>query len=153
MDLKKIIITGGITATLGLTGYMNAGDIKKAIECTGDEIQYEYQDNYYCGSQKEYVDDYDAFKNRISKNELKGKDDLGFGQLVIRNDEEKMEEVKGLVLAKYNPISNTFDGSQFDADILDQSFLLIEIANIACNGDCTLEGVDMTHRIYNLLTK
>lgn len=154
--MRKKIITAGIVAMLGLVGYAgNGGNYKltKLNKCVGKSIQYEYKDNYYCASDENFNDDKGKFKQRLINNRLKGDDDLGLGQLFIIHNEQARDEIAQIFKDKYDPIKKSFDGSKFNSDVLDQSFLLIEIANMKCNGKCIIDDKNLTESIYNLISK
>jgi hypothetical protein len=149
---KTPIISVAAVITLGLVGYANSGEIAQAIECTGDEIQYEYDENYYCGSNVEYTADFNAFKLRLTNNELKGEDDVGLGQIIIWNDDSVTQDIANIYLAKYDKNNKRFNGLQFDSDVFDQGWLLMELTTKMCGNPCNLPVTgNITEDIYQLL--
>lgn len=150
--LKKKITISALIATVLAVGSFSGSDLsKKFIECTGKNIQFEHKDNYYCASNDNFIKDLEGFKKRLYQNDIKTDYDLGLGQLFILKNKKARDDIKQILLAKYNFTKKEFDGSSFNNDVLDQAFLLIEIANIECNGNCKLEGQTMAEKIYNLI--
>jgi len=63
-----------------------------------------------------------------------------------------IDEIVQIFVNKYDLNTKEFDGTKFDSDIIDQAFLLMEIANIKCSEGCVLVGDTMTEKIYNLIS-
>ena len=111
----------------------------------------EVGENYYCGSLVEFNKDKEAFKTRLRDNKLIGKDDLGFGQLLIGSGDELQNEIATILITKYDKNNKEFYG--LDSDFIDQMWLATELANIKCAGECQLVGETLTEQIYNILIK
>ena len=149
--IKKIAITGITSVLFAVTGYMNAGDMKKAIECVGDDVKIEYLDAYYCGSDEGYEDTYASYKGLVIDNKLSDVNGMAFGMLAMRHDKSKREEIRQIFVSKYNIEKGEFKGSEFDSDFMNQFDALIDIANIELSEGKELIGETMNERIYNLI--
>jgi len=148
---KKAIITGLITASLGLGGYTGYDTIVKTAKCLNKPVKIEHKKNYYCGTESNFTKDYGDFKTRLVQNKLKGKADVGFGQLIIRNKKKERDEIIDVFKSKYNAEDKIFIGSKFDGDVINQMTLLTDIADFKCNNRCVLTGSNINEKIYNLI--
>lgn len=150
---KNITINVGVSsaliATLGLGGYMGSDTIQKAVNCVGDEVQIEYAENYFCGSQADHDSNKKKIKERLRNNEtVQG--EYGYLQLLSRNDPQFAQEITDIMIAKYNPEKKEFD--KVGEDFQNQMLLIGDLADIKCAGECQLTGENMTEKIYNLLS-
>ena len=150
---KKIAAIVGIVGTvmIGSAIGLNTDIGKKALDCAGKDVQIEYLDSYYCGSDQEFSNTYASFKDMLTTNKLHDKLGIMFGRLALRHDKAKHDEIKQIFLDKYDPDKKEFRGSDFDSDIMNQFEILIDIANIECNGRCELIGETTSQQVYNLI--
>ena len=58
MNIKKTLITGALTVSLGVGAVVVKDTAKDFTDCTGKEMQYTYGELHYCSDIEDFIEDY-----------------------------------------------------------------------------------------------